>query len=510
MGLAEWVKALFRPSNSLDQMDLGAPDGENPLMFQFFQWDTKGTDQESWWQIFAKEVPRLAELGVSQVWLPPPNKAMVMEGRGYDAYDLWDLGEFDQKEGIATRWGTKAELVAAIAVAKQHNVRVLIDAVLNHKIGADTTETITAVPVDPKDRNLQIGEEREISAWTKFTFPGRKGQYSTFTWNHEHFTGIDWDAKAKELGVFKITQDRQRGWSAHVSRELGNYDYLLGADIDHLHPGVRKDLKNWGPWVLQATGGAGFRIDAVKHYDHRFLSEWVSHLRKTPGRQNMFSVAEFWSGDGKELDRFSRKLGPPISVFDSALHEIFYRASLDTDYDLRRVFRGSLVDLRPRDAVTFVENHDTVLGQSLESPVSLEFKPIAYALILLRPHGYPCVYHADIYGPTVVLDLPRLMTARKKFAHGPCEDVITSSENPHVISFIRRGTAKKPGCVVVLTNAMKSKSTAPQTIRLQLGKRLANTIWYDYLQRGPIVEITPTGYGTFVAAHSVCVYIQKT
>lgn len=70
----------------------------------------------------------------------------------------WDLGEFDQKEGIATRWGTKAELVDAIAVAKQHGVQVLIDAVLNvrlqpchiyswdltnclqHKIGADTTE----------------------------------------------------------------------------------------------------------------------------------------------------------------------------------------------------------------------------------------------------------------------------------------------------------------------------------------------------------------------------------
>lgn len=46
----------------------------------------------------------------------------------------WDLGEFDQKEGIATRWGTKAELVDAIAVAKQHGVQVLIDAVLNVRL----------------------------------------------------------------------------------------------------------------------------------------------------------------------------------------------------------------------------------------------------------------------------------------------------------------------------------------------------------------------------------------
>ena len=28
----------------------------------------------SWWNHFESEVPQLAELGVTQVWLPPPNK----------------------------------------------------------------------------------------------------------------------------------------------------------------------------------------------------------------------------------------------------------------------------------------------------------------------------------------------------------------------------------------------------------------------------------------------------
>lgn len=43
----------------------------------------------------------------------------------------WDLGEFDQKEGKETRWGSKQELIDAIALAKAHGIDVLIDAVLN-------------------------------------------------------------------------------------------------------------------------------------------------------------------------------------------------------------------------------------------------------------------------------------------------------------------------------------------------------------------------------------------
>jgi alpha-amylase len=45
-----------------------------------------------------------------------------------------------------------------------------------------------------------------------------------------------------------------------------------------------------------------------------------------------------------------------------------------------------------------VSNHDTQPLQSLESVVEAWFKPLAYALILLRKDGYPCVFAADYYG----------------------------------------------------------------------------------------------------------------
>ena len=59
---------------------------------------------------------------------------------------------------------------------------------------------------------------------------------------------------------------------------------------------MRKDLLAWGSWVLQVkasrvrsmllilmttwqtTGGAGFRFDAIKHMDRRFLLSFVRHV----------------------------------------------------------------------------------------------------------------------------------------------------------------------------------------------------------------------------------------
>jgi len=48
------------------------------------------------------------------------------------------------------------------------------------------------------------------------------------------------------------------------------------------------------------------------------------------------------------------------------------------------------------------------------------------------------------------------MLARKRFAYGPCEDIIASSGDPNVIAFIRRGSEERQGCVVVLCNTQKT------------------------------------------------------
>jgi alpha-amylase len=70
------------------------------------------------------------------IWLPPAYKgASGGYSVGYDSYDLFDLGEFDQKGSIATKYGDKAQLLEAIDALKRNDIAVLLDVVVNHKMG---------------------------------------------------------------------------------------------------------------------------------------------------------------------------------------------------------------------------------------------------------------------------------------------------------------------------------------------------------------------------------------
>jgi alpha-amylase len=97
-------------------------------------------------------LPEYKAIGVDQIWIPPGCKGMDPNGNGYDIYDLYDLGEFDQKGSISTKWGTRQELEDLVCQAQALDIKIIWDAVLNHKAGADFPESFEAVEVDPKSK----------------------------------------------------------------------------------------------------------------------------------------------------------------------------------------------------------------------------------------------------------------------------------------------------------------------------------------------------------------------
>src|ERR1700753_4292540 len=181
------------------------PTPQNSTLLQGFEWNVPADGNH--WKRLLGQLEALKALGVNSVCLPPGCKAASPEGNGYDIYDLWDLGEFDQKGTVRTKWGSKDDLMALANKAKEIGVGLYWDAVLNHKAGADSIEKCQGVEVHPDDRTKDITDPYEIEAWLGFDFPGRGDKYSPMKWHWYHFTGTDWDAGRERKAIYRIVAD---------------------------------------------------------------------------------------------------------------------------------------------------------------------------------------------------------------------------------------------------------------------------------------------------------------
>ncbi len=177
-----------------------------------------------------------------------------------------------------------------------------------------------------------------------------------------------------------------------------------------------------------------------------------------------------------------------------------------------------MVSARPDLAVTLVDNHDTQPMQELEAPVEPWFKPLAYALILLREEGYPCVFYPDLYGASYwdkgddgndyevflnkVDGIEGMLKARKENAYGLQRDYF---EDANCLGWTREGDGHNKGCAVVLSN--KDQYNKP----MEVGKQYSGQNFYDLLGRFEHkITIDENGWGNFtVPAGNVSVWIPE-
>lgn len=424
----------------------------NNVMMQAFEWDT--SSDGGFYRRLKENAKNLREHHIDALWLPPMTKGGSNQDVGYGIYDLWDLGEFDQKGTVRTKYGTKEELIDAIKALHAENIKVYADIVLNHKANADFTEEFDAIMVDPNNREKDISPETKIEAWTGFDFKNRQKKYSDFSWHYYHFTGVDYDVKTNTKAIYRIVGDGKY-WDQDVSNEKGNYDYLMFADIDHKHPEVRAEIFKWIDWFIDETGVDGFRYDALKHISDEFIYELSERVINRQG-DDFYLLGEYWQYSDEQIDGYLNDTRWKIDLFDVPLHYNMQAASeSDGNYDMTKIFEDTIVKIHPLQAVTFVDNHDSQPGQSLESWIQDWFKEIAYALILLRKDGYPCVFAGDYYGlqgnvktepKKEIID--KLLDARHKYSYGEQDEYF---DNPQVVGWVRRTDAEHSSLAVLIS-----------------------------------------------------------
>ena len=269
-----------------------------------------------------------------------------------------------------------------------------------------------------------------------------------------------------------------------------------------------------------STGVDSFRLDALKHINPGFYPEWLGHL-ENHFQKSFFCIGEYWQNSVEVLLKFIDVTQGKIQLFDVPLHHRFREASEEGErYDLRNIFNNTLLQQKPELAVTFVDNHDTQPLQSLQSPVQAWFTPIAYAMILLRQQGIPCIFYPALYdakylaqaqdGQEVYIELNRsdiikqMIKIRRSLAYGEQYDYF---DHPNVVGWARTGISEMPGsgCVVLIS------TTGDAEKWMSMGEQHSGKTMID--ATGSITEslvLNDHGEGMFkVKAGSVSIWIDQ-
>ncbi|MEO9965895.1 MAG: T9SS type A sorting domain-containing protein [Reichenbachiella sp.] len=122
---------------------------QNDVMMQAFYWnlpvDEANLDGD-WWDNLSNKSSYLKNAGFTGLWLPSPAKGnWGIIDMGYGIYDHYDLGNYNQKGSIETRFGSRAELENMIAdmhdtSGGQPKIEVYADIILNHVYSNDEDE----------------------------------------------------------------------------------------------------------------------------------------------------------------------------------------------------------------------------------------------------------------------------------------------------------------------------------------------------------------------------------
>ena len=222
-------------------------------MMQTFYWDCPSAEAREghWWEAIQEMVPDLALDGFTSLWLPPASKGANWNSMGYDPYDYYDLGEFDQKGRKETWYGSRDKLGELIKAAHASHLAVYADVVINHNSGADAQE------VNPLTHDMR---------WTKFT--PKSGKFPR-----------DW--KCFHPSCYE-TMD-------------GFPTFGDMPDLCHRAPAVYVGLMDFTRWLIEEIGFDGFRFDFVKGYGS-WIVKGIAEYRYA-GQGAPFCVGECWDSD---------------------------------------------------------------------------------------------------------------------------------------------------------------------------------------------------------------------
>ncbi|GAA4333217.1 alpha-amylase domain-containing protein [Flaviaesturariibacter amylovorans] len=426
---------------------LAAPSAsaQNPwngkVVLQGYWWDYWNNNYQNGWSNYLADLaPRLRDMGIDAVWIPPSIKNASTGSNGYSPFDHYDLGDKYQKGSLKTRLGSKDELLRSIGIMHANGMDVIQDVVFNHMDNAGSSSGSGGS--DPAANNgdgnsyknfRYVSYARPATDESATDYLGRSGRWPknwpNFHSNAGHVCNSgDWCAAW--FGPDICFYSGAYGQSSNAT-----FNPTQGADY------MRTQTRNWFVWMKKQTGVDGFRLDAVKHFPHWATQDFLYNVKYNAGwangGANMFAVGEY-VGSGTQLDTWINDVRTSnsgtedlVGTFDFSLRQsVKNMVSAGGSYDLGTL-PGAQQGNRYR-TVPFVNNHDTFrptkdangnytgwdAGNELGGGHIDPFDPrlaVAYA-VTFAVDGSPQVFFEDLFNvsngkrythqPTSAADLP--------------------------------------------------------------------------------------------------------
>lgn len=402
------------------------------ILLQGFWWDFKNNNYPNGWANYLAELaPRLKEIGIDAIWIPPTIKNQSQNSVGYAPFDNYDLGDKYQKGFLKTKVGDKDELLRMIAVMKANGIDVIQDIVLNHLTGAGSSSS--AGGSDPQAIDDGSTNKYKNFRYVSYSSPALNETSSNYLARAGRFSK-NWQNFYPNNNNVCCTNDiNSPFWGPDISYESNAFGLSSNATFNPAQTSdyMRNGMRNWLIWYKKQTGFDGVRIDAIKHFSPAVVEDYLWNMQFgslwANGGNDMFAVGE-WVGGANDLDNWCTAVQDRSGTFDFALRNALMGIVYGNgNFDLGTV--PSYQQQNRNRTVPFVNNHDTYrpildnngnitgfnssqqLGNQIQNS-DVRFS-VAYA-IALAVDGAPEIFFEDLF---------QIGSGGNRFTHFPNDTV---------------------------------------------------------------------------------------
>jgi hypothetical protein len=220
-------------------------------------------------------------------------------------------------------------------------------------------------------------------------------------------TNTNYEHLPSAKGAMNYTNFHPDGIGCSVLGKDWDYPYYF-SDYAQDNPATFNVLNTWTQWLWKTIGMRGFRMDAVKDFDPKFVGHLLTALYSKDINPGLV-VGEYWDAED-QIDAWVKAVRASMTTaadsaiqvraFDFPLRFALKDACDKYGDDVRYVYNAGIVHhgngMTGNHVVTFVNNHD--LRDSSNLPVQHD-PVLAYAYIFTdNSVGMPSAFYPDYFG----------------------------------------------------------------------------------------------------------------